>query len=115
MIMPGASEEIIDAIEKRLGELPRVSTLIDEGQSSEEILATLLPDTTIEVLEKMPVQFHCDCTKEKFATAIITLGADEIQAMIDEDHGAEAVCSFCGNKYHFDETELAALKKEAEA
>jgi molecular chaperone Hsp33 len=35
--------------------------------------------------------------------------------MIDEDHGAEAVCSFCGNKYHFDETELAALKKEAEA
>ncbi len=114
-IMPGASEEIIDAIEKRLGELPRVSTLIDEGQSPEEILATLLPDTTIEVLEKMPVQFHCDCTKEKFATAIITLGADEIQAMIDEDHGAEAVCSFCGNKYHFDETELAALKKEAEA
>lgn len=113
-IMPGASEEIIDAIEKRLGELPRVSTLIDEAQSPEEILATLLPDTTIEVLEKMPVQFHCDCTKEKFATAIITLGADEIQAMIDEDHGAEAVCSFCGNKYHFDETELAALKKEAE-
>jgi len=114
-IMPGASEEIIDAIEKRLGELPRVSTLIDEGQSPEEVLATLLPDTTIEVLEKMPVQFHCDCTKEKFATAIITLGAEEIQAMIDEDHGAEAVCSFCGNKYHFDETELAALKKEAEA
>ena len=41
----------------------------------------------------MPVQFKCDCSKEKFAEAIIALGAEEIQAMIDEDRGAEAVCS----------------------
>ncbi|OTN75117.1 chaperonin [Enterococcus sp. 8G7_MSG3316] len=112
-IMPGASEEIIAAIEARLKELPRVSTLIDEGQTPEEILATLMPDAGVEILDTMPVQFHCDCNKDKFATAIITLGAKEIQAMIDEDHGAEAVCSFCGNKYHFDENELAELKKEA--
>jgi molecular chaperone Hsp33 len=114
-IMPGADESIIEAIEKRLQELPRVSSLLDEGKTPEEILAVLLNDTTVDVLEKMPVQFRCDCGKDKFATAIITLGADEIQEMIDEDHGAEAVCSFCGNKYHFDEQELLALKKEAEA
>ena len=92
-----------------------MSSLLDEGKSPEEILTVLLNDTKVEVLEKMPVQFRCDCSKEKFATAIITLGADEIQEMMDEDHGAEAVCSFCGNKYHFDEQELARLKKEAEA
>ncbi|MEB5969968.1 Hsp33 family molecular chaperone HslO [Enterococcus gallinarum] len=114
-IMPGADETVIDSIENRLQELPRVSSLLDEGKSPEEILTVLLNDTKVEVLEKMPVQFRCDCSKEKFATAIITLGADEIQEMMDEDHGAEAVCSFCGNKYHFDEQELARLKKEAEA
>ncbi len=114
-IMPGASEEIIEAIEARLKELPRASTLIDEGQTPEEILMTLMPEAGVEVLEKLPVQFKCDCNKEKFSTAIITLGAQEIQAMIDEDHGAEAVCAFCGNKYHFDEMELADLKKEASA
>lgn len=114
-IMPGADETVIDSIENRLQELPRVSSLLDEGKSPEEILKVLLNDTKVEVLEKMPVQFRCDCSKEKFATAIITLGADEIQEMMDEDHGAEAVCSFCGNKYHFDEQELARLKKEAEA
>ena len=114
-IMPGADETVIDSIENRLQELPRVSSLLDEGKSPEEILTVLLNDTKVEVLEKMPVQFRCDCSKEKFATAIITLGADEIQEMMDEDHGAEAVCSFCGNKYHFDEQELAGLKKEAEA
>ena len=52
-------------------------------------------------------------SKEKFAEAIIALGADEIQAMIDEDHGAEAVCSFCNNKYEYSEDELTALKEEA--
>lgn len=114
-IMPGADETVIDSIENRLQELPRVSSLLDEGKSPEEILTVLLNDTKVEVLEKMPVQFRCDCSKEKFATAIITLGADEIQEMMDEDHGAEAVCSFCGNKYHFDEQELVRLKKEAEA
>lgn len=114
-IMPGADETVIDSIENRLQELPRVSSLLDEEKSPEEILTVLLNDTKVEVLEKMPVQFRCDCSKEKFATAIITLGADEIQEMMDEDHGAEAVCSFCGNKYHFDEQELARLKKEAEA
>ena len=114
-IMPGADETVIDSIENRLQGLPRVSSLLDEGKSPEEILTVLLNDTKVEVLEKMPVQFRCDCSKEKFATAIITLGADEIQEMMDEDHGAEAVCSFCGNKYHFDEQELAGLKKEAEA
>ena len=112
-IMPGADETVIDSIENRLQGLPRVSSLLDEGKSPEEILTVLLNDTKVEVLEKMPVQFRCDCSKEKFATAIITLGADEIQEMMDEDHGAEAVCSFCGNKYHFDEQELAGLKERS--
>ena len=63
----------------------------------------------------MPVSFTCDCSKDKFARAIISLGKDEIQAMIDEDHGAEAVCSFCGEKYSYTEAELVALKEEAAA
>ncbi|MGX0032147.1 redox-regulated HSP33 family molecular chaperone [Staphylococcus capitis] len=29
--------------------------------------------------------------------------------MIDEDHGAEAVCHFCGNKYQYTESELEDL------
>ena len=61
----------------------------------------------------MPVQFKCDCSKEKFATALIAVGIDELNAMIDEDHGAEAVCQFCNNKYHYSEEELIELRDEA--
>ncbi|WP_265459850.1 Hsp33 family molecular chaperone HslO [Enterococcus sp. HY326] len=112
-IMPGADEAIIDKIEQQLQGTPLISKLLDEGQTPEEILQGLVGTEQLEILEKMPVQFKCDCSKEKFASAIIALGPDEIQQMIDEDHGAEAVCAFCNNKYYYDEADLQALKAEA--
>lgn len=111
-IMPGAEEAVIDEIEKSLAGTPRVSSLLDEGKTPEDILRGLLPNTELTILETMPVQFKCDCSKEKFASAIIALGVEEIQGMIDEDHGVEAVCQFCGNKYHYSEADLEALKIE---
>ncbi|MBP2098697.1 Hsp33 family molecular chaperone HslO [Enterococcus rivorum] len=112
-VMPGADEETIDFIEKRLTEVPMVSKLLEEGNSPESILELLLGEKEIEILEKMPVQFKCTCSKEKFGTAIIAVGLDEINAMIEEDHGAEAVCQFCGNKYQYSEADLIALRDEA--
>ncbi|MDT2613109.1 Hsp33 family molecular chaperone HslO [Enterococcus dongliensis] len=111
-IMPGANESIIDQIEVRLKETTRISTLLDEGQTPEEILQNLLATTEVEFLDKMPVQFNCDCSKEKFASAIITLGPEQIQELIDQDHGAEAVCAFCNNKYQYSEADLYELKQE---
>lgn len=111
-VMPGDSEEIIETLEECLKDLPNVSSLLDEGKSPEDILAVIFGEEPIQFLEELPVQFNCECSKEKFSTAILTLGTSEIQAMIDEDHGAEAVCSFCGEKYHFDEAELNGLIEE---
>ena len=41
---------------------------------------------------------------------------EEIQAMIDENHGAEANCRFCNKRYTFTEQELADIieKKKKE-
>lgn len=112
-VMPGADEKTIDFIEQRLQEVPMISRLIEEGESPEGILERLLGKDKIEILEKMPVQFKCNCSKEKFGTAIIAVGLDEINGMIEEDHGAEAVCQFCGNKYQYSEEELIELRDEA--
>ncbi|WP_281738147.1 Hsp33 family molecular chaperone HslO [Enterococcus dispar] len=112
-MMPGATEEIVTAIETNLANMPKVSDSLDAGKKPEEILDTLLPDTDLMILEEKAVQFKCDCSKDKFAEAIIALGPDEIEAMIKEDHGAEAVCAFCGNKYEYSEADLTALMQEA--
>lgn len=113
-VMPGATEETITEIEQRLAKLPFVSTLIDEGKTPEEILAAILGEENMTILDREPVAFACDCSKEKFAQALTRIGGDALQEMIDEDEGAETVCHFCNSKYQFDKAELEELQKLAQ-
>ena len=121
-LLPGASEATISEIERRISEIPMVSKLIDQQEQPRDILNRLLGEENIRVLEEMPVKFHCGCTRERFSAGLLSIGVDDLQHLIDEDHGAEVVCHFCGEKYHFDEAELQGLideikanRKEAEA
>ncbi|MGC3206582.1 Hsp33 family molecular chaperone HslO, partial [Enterococcus faecalis] len=79
---PGADESTIDFFEQRLAEVPPFSHLLEYGVTPEQVLYRLLGDDEVEILEKMPVQFTCDCSTEKFATALIADGIDELNAMI---------------------------------
>lgn len=108
-VMPGATDEMIDQLEKSIAALPQISTFIEEGNGPEEILRQLLPEESLNILEKVPVQFQCHCSKERMLRAIKGLGDAEIEAMIREDHGAEVTCHFCNEVYHISEAELQAL------
>ena len=112
-VMPDATDETITALENRLASIPMISQLMEKGENPESILDLLMGEGNVKILEKMPVVFKCECSKERFATAIIALGGEEIESMIEEDHGAEASCHFCGNQYHFDVADLESLKAEA--
>ncbi|MGY3749893.1 Hsp33 family molecular chaperone HslO [Vagococcus acidifermentans] len=108
-VMPGATDDTLTDIENRLKELPAISALLDEGKSPEGILESLFGADNIEILDTMPVQFKCDCSKERFAEALIAVGEKDLREMIEEDGGAEAVCHFCENKYYFTAEELEQL------
>ena len=86
---------------------PAISSLLHEGHSPEEILKMIFDD--VEILETQDLSFECDCSKEKMKNALMTVGKEEIQAMIDEDHGCEMTCQFCNSKYTFSEEELKEL------
>jgi len=111
-LMPGTSDEIISFIEKRLTEIPPVSKQIERGLTPEELLTEVLGSENVKFLEKMPVSFTCTCSKERFGNAIIGLGKEEIQDMIETDGQAEAHCHFCNEKYLYTAEELQALKQE---
>ncbi|ARF14212.1 Hsp33 family molecular chaperone HslO [Sporosarcina ureae] len=108
-VMPGATEETIELLEGRIANMTAISTMIDNGLTPEGILTEVLGQENVEFLSKVDVKFDCECSKERFSEAIKGLGAEEIQAMIDEDHGAEAQCHFCLEKYEFSEQELQEL------
>lgn len=112
-LMPGTEDKTITEIENSLKAIPPISKLIEQGLSPEEILEQLFGKGRVKFLETVPVQFECTCSKERFGTAIIGLGAAEIEDMIEEDGMAEAQCHFCNEKYIFSKDELEELKKEA--
>ena len=112
-VMPGATEETLDDVEKKLAEMPMISQMMDDGAKPEVILDVLVGEGNSKILEKMPVSFTCNCSKERFGDAIVSLGKEEIGKIIDEDHGAETVYHFCGKKYQFSEEELKELQQNA--
>ncbi|MBM7555147.1 Hsp33 family molecular chaperone HslO [Thalassobacillus pellis] len=109
-MMPGATDETISLIEKKLTEMPPISSLVREGNTPEEILSRLLGESELNILDRMPVQFRCRCSRERVEVALSSLGDEELQTMIEEDKGAEAKCHFCNEAYQFDENDLQELK-----
>jgi molecular chaperone Hsp33 len=114
-LMPGTEEKTIDEIEQRLKSIPPVSKMIEKGLTPEEILEELLGKGNVNILETLPVSFVCRCSRERIADAIISLGPEEIQEIIEEEGRAEASCHFCNETYHFTKEELEELKRLAQA
>ncbi len=112
-LMPGAEDKTISEIENHLQTIPPVSRMIQMGLTPEEILAQLLGENHVQILEKMPVEFECQCSKERISNALISLGKAEIEDMIETDGKAEAQCHFCNEKYHFSKGDLEELLEEA--
>ncbi|TWT27509.1 Hsp33 family molecular chaperone HslO [Planomicrobium sp. CPCC 101110] len=110
-LMPGTEEEVIVNIEERLKEIPTISRMVRDGMTPEEILVAVLGEGNVNFLDTMPVQFQCQCSRERISNAIQSLGTEEIQDMIETDGQAEAQCHFCNENYHFSKENLEELLK----
>lgn len=108
-VLPGASEEEVARYEKRLQEMPAISHLLASKNHVDALLEAIYGDEPYKRLSEEPLSFQCDCSRERFEAALMTLPKADLQAMIDEDKGAEIVCQFCGTKYQFNESDLEAI------
>lgn len=111
--LPGTDDDALARIEQRIGSLPPLSRLFAEGIAPEDLLRRLLLD--IVVLETLPVSFQCPCGRERYEEALVALGAEELQRLIDEQPVAEVVCHFCNTRYYFRRDDLKALLERARA
>lgn len=112
-LMPYTSDEVITKLEKKLGSLTSVTSMLDRGMTPEDILQEILGEFDPEILEKTEVSYRCDCSRERIEKALISIGRKELQEMIDEGKGIETGCQFCGKKYSFSVDELEKLLKSA--
>lgn len=108
-VLPGATEEEIMRYEKRIQNMPSISSLLESDDHIEALLKAIYGEDDYKVLSEEEINFYCDCTRERFEGALTTLGKADLQEMKDQDHGAEIVCQFCGKKYQFNETDLEEM------
>ncbi|MFC5543215.1 MAG: Hsp33 family molecular chaperone HslO [Bacilli bacterium] len=114
-VLPGCDEETIETIENHLKTVEPISKMIEKGYTPEQILEAVLGEGNVKILETMPICFKCECSKERFGAAIMSLGVQEIQEMIDEDGGAEAQCHFCLEKYQYSQEDLEGFIREIQS
>ncbi|MGT2737359.1 Hsp33 family molecular chaperone HslO [Streptococcus orisratti] len=108
-VLPGASEKEISRYEKRIQKMPAISKLLESDDHIEALLKAIYGEDDYKVLAEDEIRFNCDCSRERFEAALVTLGKEELKAMVDEDHGAEITCQFCGKTYSFTEKDLEDL------
>ena len=111
-LLPGAGEELIAQIESGVKKLGPVSAALDRGLDAEGLLRAVLEGFSLEILEKHPVSYRCACSQERVIRALISLGKQELQSLIDEQGQAELSCQFCDKIYRFDRGELEEILRQ---
>ena len=110
-LMPFTEESVISKLEENLKKVTSVTALLEEGHTPESLLEVLLEGFDIEINEKIPTQFYCNCCKERVEKALISVGKKEIQDMIREGKEIELNCHFCNKNYIFTVEELKDILK----
>ncbi len=114
-LMPFTSEEIISRLEEKLTKITSVTELLEEGKTPEELLESVLGELGLEITDRMPVSFRCDCSRERVEKVLLSLGKKDLQEMIDEGKEVELHCHFCNRNYTFSVEEVERLMKAGSA
>lgn len=111
-LLPGAYDDTIDKLEKNIEKLEPVTTMLAKGMSVLDICKTALEGFEVEVLDEYPVNYVCNCSKERLERFFCTMSDDDIRSMADEKGVAIANCHFCNKKYIFTKSDLERLIEE---
>lgn len=112
-LLPGADESAIQRLEESIARLGPVTDALHGGADAVQLLGRVLEGQEPELLERRPVAYKCYCSRERVSRAIISMGKEEMQSLIEEQGGAELTCQFCDKVYRFTKEDLQELLEEA--
>lgn len=110
-LMPDTDDETITKLENNLTGIPPVSTMLDEGNTPEDILKRVLAGFDVKVTEKKDVSFTCDCSRERVERSLATLKDEDLEDIIKDAKPVEVRCQFCNKAYNFTIDEIREMKE----
>lgn len=109
--LPNAKPELADKLNDNIAQTPHISDLMDMGLSIEEIMNRfVLKDIPWQINEQRAIAYKCKCSKDRFAAALVTLGAQELESMTD---GIKPVCHYCNTEYIFTHQDMIDIINKA--
>jgi len=112
-LMPYADEAVLERLEGNVQKIKSVTSVLDAGNGPRELLEMLLDGLEMEITQKIPARFLCNCGKEKVEQAIVSIGREEIEDMIAEGKPITVNCHFCNTDYTFSVDELREILQRA--
>ena len=93
-LMPDADDSLIDALEAHLAGITSITSFLDAGKTPENLLEDILGEFGLELLDRIPTRFFCDCSEEKVEKALVSVGKEELTDMIAAGKPVEVTCHF---------------------
>ena len=112
-LLPGAPEGIIDRLEKGIMEAGPVTKLLLDNDDPESLLRRVMENFELEILETVPVEYRCYCSRERMAAALVSLGRKQLTELAEDPKGIELTCQFCDSRRHFAPEEIRQLLDKA--
>lgn len=103
-LLPNADDNTIDEVEKIIKIYSNISTMIKDGNDAKDLILKGFKDA--KIISELDLCFKCNCSKERFGAALLTLKKEDLLDMIEKDHGCTTTCHYCNNEYHFTEEDL---------
>lgn len=110
-LMPFTDEETITKLEEQIAKITSVTALLEKGGTAEDLLKEVLGDIEFEITDTLPVEFRCECSKERIAKSLATIGKKDLDEMIADGEGIEVKCHFCNTAYQFSTEDLKEIRK----
>lgn len=81
----------------------------------DDLLRKLFGTLGLRRHDDRPVTLACRCSRERIGTLLLSLGEDDVEALIQEQGKVEAACEFCGQAYVYEADDARALFVAARA
>ena len=111
-LLPGAPDEVIDALEDGIKRAGAVTKMLEAGLTPEDILGQVCGSLGVVFMETTEVEYKCYCSRERVTAALISLGRKELQEIAEEGKTFPIEGQFCDEVYEFTTDDIKKLLEE---
>lgn len=113
--LPNGDKDAFHALGTRLRAQFETAVRAHAQDGALTLLRSLVPEADLEVMSRYPLRFTCSCSRDRVKLALLAMGREELQDLLEKEGQAEATCQFCTTRYVIPGAEIQQMLTEGSA